>query len=275
MINREIAYPNIYVINLDRNKDRLENIKSYFESNQIQFERFTAVDGKSIISLEAQKTINNLRKSKYPGSNHILSIGEIGCASSHLKLYEKLLASDQEYFIIIEDDVEFDKNFKLFLEQINKLSKIDFDVLFLGYFGSEINDAKNHCRESAILKFKGKLKLSNLFTIGIPAHRLWTTMGYIVSRNGAEKMVNLNPDLTLLADELTSDSNEFGLKTYSLNPPVIYPSLLGFPTETESNHIVQKRQSVNILKNLWRIILNSRIIIRLKLFCRQFNILFF
>ena len=110
----------------------------------------------------------------------------------------------------------------------------------------------------------------NGFTIGKPAHGLWTTMGYFVSRKGAEKMININADLTLCADELTSDANGFGLNIYALTPPVIYPSSIGFPTETESNHLLQNYYTKNGLKMIWRLLFNSRPFTRFKIFFRQF-----
>jgi glycosyl transferase family 25 len=260
-----------FVINLDRNKDRFNNISSYLRNNNIDFFRFPAIDGKSNFTDDFLRERNSLRQSNIQFENHVLSKGDVGCANSHYSLYENLIKSDCHNFLILEDDVEISELLNLFLQDFANIN-LDFDILFLGYFISELNIIHQHCRIPARLKYFGRVKLGSNFILGIPAHGCWTTMGYIVSRKGAEKLIEINKDLMLTADELTSDLYNYGLKIYAVDKPLVFPSSLDFPTETNSIHSVQKLQSVVILKRVWRQILRSTFVLRLKILMRQLSI---
>jgi GR25 family glycosyltransferase involved in LPS biosynthesis len=64
----------------------------------------------------------------------MLSSGSIGCALSHLTVYDKIIEemSDDDYVLILEDDIYVKPDFnKQLNEYINKIPK--FDILFLGY----------------------------------------------------------------------------------------------------------------------------------------------
>jgi len=93
-----------FVINLDRRKDRLNELKIPFE-----WERFTAFDAS---------------KMNQPGY--------VGCLLSHRTLLEKIKDLKLESAMIFEDDVElcedFENKFNVILKQLPE----DWDLLYLG-----------------------------------------------------------------------------------------------------------------------------------------------
>ena len=257
----------IKVINLKRNVHRMTNINSVLREFGVQYERFDAVDGKLQFSVDDCDKKNNKRKERFPNSDYLLSSGDIGCACSHLELYKWLIGSTEQNMLILEDDVEIDASFGEFLNTF-KFYHFDFDIIFLGYFANELRDPK--CRVSSIQSIKQRHRISKEFTIGKPVHRIWTTMGYVVSRGGADKLIKANLDLTMCADELTSDYFNFGLNLFTLNPPIVFPSPLGFETETKSNHKEPNIANSSMIEILWRKIYNSKIRIKLMLLIKSF-----
>jgi len=134
-------FKKIYYINLDRRPDRNEHIKNELKKiNEGKIvERIPAIDGRSLnikdlpndlITNEGKLDALNINAGMY----YILTPGAVGCALSHLNIYNKIIdeLTDDEYALIIEDDIIIKDNFYDKLNNyINKMPK--FDILFIGY----------------------------------------------------------------------------------------------------------------------------------------------
>lgn len=114
----------VYVINLDRSKERLSRITDRFAQVGLTFERISAVDGRHITdsSLLDYDYIRN--RFNY---GRKLTNGEIACYASHLRALRKFLNSDENYCLILEDDAVVDNNFSRELFSLTqKISSLDF-----------------------------------------------------------------------------------------------------------------------------------------------------
>jgi glycosyl transferase, family 25 len=124
--------PNItyYIISL-KNKERLENIKKQLIKYDIKFELIDAIHWKIIDQDNLIK--NNILKENFYNINEKRN-KEIGCYQSHLKIYNKILNSESDYSIILEDDFNIiTNNLTDEINKIlNKMKNIDFDIIFLG-----------------------------------------------------------------------------------------------------------------------------------------------
>lgn len=110
-----------YVINLLKDTDR--RISVVQELNKIACldpEFVDAVYGKELGKDKLSKLFD-FKKSKNYRSDDI-TLGEVGCTLSHYACYKKLLTSDQDYALIVEDDVGFIGNGP-FDELLNKTVK--------------------------------------------------------------------------------------------------------------------------------------------------------
>ena len=124
-VNSKNKIDKAYVINLKKNKDRLKRFKKNTKKANIKVERFNAVYGKDLPK-EHPDII------KYFVKNHNLNPGEIGCALSHIKIWEDALKNNYKNIIVFEDDAIIPKDFWYrFNEAYNELPK-DWDILFLG-----------------------------------------------------------------------------------------------------------------------------------------------
>lgn len=160
---------NTYVINLDKDVKRLENMKLLLNNN---FTRFPAIYGKDLSEDTINENITNL--CKYFLCNHSI----IGCALSHLKLWEQLiLDNSNNYYIILEDDLNYiDK------DQINKLldqiNKIQYD-----YINLHCEICLSHSCDKIEINIDGLKLCKSIFPL--------TTAGYIINKEGAQKLVNI------------------------------------------------------------------------------------
>ena len=99
-----------YCINLDRRTDRWAHIQSIPEVQKIpNLQRVSAVDG-GTIDIPTETRISTLCRynimNKTRRAHDMLdSAGGVGCALSHIQLWQQLLKSDQEVFLILEDDI--------------------------------------------------------------------------------------------------------------------------------------------------------------------------
>ena len=113
-----------YVISLIRETKRRKHIEQEFGQQNIPFSFFDAVTPDHIEDV-AKKFNITLDRS----TNAKLCDGEIGCALSHIALWELAVENDLDYINIFEDDIHLGENAKELLE-VDYLSD-DIDVLKL------------------------------------------------------------------------------------------------------------------------------------------------
>lgn len=100
----------VFVINMDRDVARRDWIQRQLDEQNIAFERFAAVDGKQLNTVQ--------RAYHQAATRSHLSTAEIGCLLSHLQVWQAFLESDAEYALILEDDLHFKADFASFLGQL-------------------------------------------------------------------------------------------------------------------------------------------------------------
>ena len=92
----------VYLINLDRSKDRLAKMHGLLKQFDIDYQRVTAVDAQTLTE-EIYQTVTT-PNFEYP---HQLKPGEIACFLSHRSCWQKLVDSDNDWALIFEDHCEF------------------------------------------------------------------------------------------------------------------------------------------------------------------------
>lgn len=112
-----------------------------------------------------------------------MSRPEIAVARSHIGVWRQVAASNNEYVLVLEDDVWFQPQFA---QNLNKAwaeimaestTKGNFDILYLSY------EEVKHGAPKTFLS-------SQIFR---PIRGLWNLSGYVISRKGAEKLLRLLP----------------------------------------------------------------------------------
>jgi hypothetical protein len=89
----------IYYLNLDGQPERREFMENQFKYWEIEnYTRVSAYDGR-------EDDLSDIIKGRYP---EMMSSGEIGCTTSHLKAIKQFYDSGDPYAIIMEDDCSLD-----------------------------------------------------------------------------------------------------------------------------------------------------------------------
>jgi GR25 family glycosyltransferase involved in LPS biosynthesis len=116
----------IFVINLERSTDRRKQFDEY-NSKHINYTYHKAIDGKDL-------DINSISPSLLMKGTQKYSIGAIGCALTHLQLWEKCIEMNKP-IIIFEDDIIVQKDFNQHIEHIMNIvpDKWDMDIIQLFY----------------------------------------------------------------------------------------------------------------------------------------------
>ena len=132
LVNRDNILINnvdqVYVVNMDKDKNRLRLFTIYMNKLNIKFKRITGINGKKVYS-----------KYKTP-----LGPGQLGCLLSHINIMKDAIKNNYENILVLEDDVIFHKNFHNILKKTyNNIIQNEkrFDLIYLG--GDDWNKIKN------------------------------------------------------------------------------------------------------------------------------------
>ena len=198
----------IYVINLDREPRRWskmqQELRRILDSSGKEIlnltERYAAVDANSFLedppkdaNIDPFYTLGDqlfvepqplVSPTKFELNTPIrMSRAEIAIARSHINVWKQFVASKHAYAIILEDDVWFHARFAKQLDKVwdetrKKCNKcVKFDIVYLSYL-----EAKHGAPKTFLS--------NNVFR---PVRGLWHLSGYILSREGAEKLIRMLP----------------------------------------------------------------------------------
>ena len=165
------------VINIPRRSDRREHFLETNSDHLSEFEWLEAIDGKELDNDSLLK--NGIRtnvgfRDKF--NNRKLTYGEIGCALSHVKAWEKIAQQD-EPVLILEDDAIFLENYDE--EYYDSLTK-DYNLIYLD---------RNEQSPEDVTSIDDKLE--------VPVYP-YNTTSYIVTPEAAKILVNTNYTQTLI-----------------------------------------------------------------------------
>ena len=100
-------FDRVIVISLPSNLERREHIRQHFaETGITNYEFFDAINGAEL-DLAALKRAGILADKPAEHGDTDLSPGEVGCAWSHISVYESALARRLKRILVCEDDVQF------------------------------------------------------------------------------------------------------------------------------------------------------------------------
>ena len=170
--NKESYTFPIQIVNLERRPDRKDIITRKLHDKRVSgFEFFKAVDGSS---LPAHKFIQDVFR-----DNHFnYRRGIIGASLSHMEIWRKLIHSDDEFYVVFEDDIDLSHDFAEKIELcIREFKEKKMDLLYLGA------NMIRYCTNCDVSELKiTKHDLSQKDNCG--------AYGYIISKRGATKLLD-------------------------------------------------------------------------------------
>jgi GR25 family glycosyltransferase involved in LPS biosynthesis len=176
-----------YVINLDRRPDRMTRFGESHAYMKDRVYRWSATDGKSI-TLTPELT-HLFRNNDFNWKKAVM-----GCALSHMRLWEKL-ANDKvaKRYLILEDDVKFgDKWLVQWMQSVKHIPE-DADVIYLGGILPPNKAAFPQAIEKVNDRF-GRVGLNTIFSPpGSPPRKYFhfCNYAYILTQTGARKLMHI------------------------------------------------------------------------------------
>jgi len=238
----------IFVISLEKSLDRRALIQNEMDRLDLHFSFFKAVDG-AVINPNFQKQMEKLRYQAYKNISKLRDLievvpGEVGCALSHIKIYSHIVKNNIPIALILEDDSEINADLK----------KIIQDPLLLELAKKNIFEVLNLACVSAsrkpVLRFLGRVRISNNQIIGKPAQTIAGTSCYLLTLNGAKKLLDVSIPPRYVADQLLANTEYFGIKLLTIKSAIVYQKL--FLTSTilrvAKNSQVEKRRNKSFYK---------------------------
>lgn len=192
----------IFIINLDKDADRYQEcLKQIHKYNITNYERFPAVNGAILTEKEKKNLTTDI-------GNIIASKSMIGCGTSHINIWKRIIKEGINKTLVLEDDFIFKDNFINKFNHYYKYCPENYDILYL-------TDNPLHNKN---------IKIKDINDYYYKQLLVSQTVGYIISIEGARKILNHINKITYHIDvELAFLSiTNSNINIISLKDPLIY-----------------------------------------------------
>ena len=179
-------------VNMDQSVDRRKVIEEQLARIGVKAERVVGVNGRALSDEQCRKlTYPNDHFETKVRFTRDLTKGEIGCFLSHRECWRRLLASQERWGLIIEDDMMFSERAKVFFKDESWIPEgIDFIQLHV-----------THPNEVGTIGFdKVKINAQDCLVRQLRPIPL-TTGCYMISREGAQLALLLSRKLPAPVDD--------------------------------------------------------------------------
>lgn len=172
-------FKKIYYINLDHRTDRKNNVEVQLKKINYNgpVERVNAAYGKNLDlklipkNLFTKGAVDATTSKKDLYNTQTMTKGGMGVSISQKWVFEKILCGEEDYALILEDDITLPEDFMKKLEAL--LKKVGtFDMLWLGYH------------------VKINKKVFKDYDVPL---KIWGLFGYIINKKAAQKLVDMYP----------------------------------------------------------------------------------
>lgn len=222
-INRN--FDHIFVLTLERAKDRQEAFKKRFEGLNYTF--FYGVDGSNLDyeHLIKEGVYSEQKAVDISRSNSKMNRGQIACSLGHMLMYREAVEKNYDRLLILEDDAMLNEAVEHdFLDKAMDELPPDWELLYLGYGKNENPRPLIPLRQVyySLLSVTGFLPWSvkrvwNIHPQPYSDHLMKSgehvfTHSYAISLKAAKAMIKLHHPVFLCADHFLAyfATNEFG-----------------------------------------------------------------
>jgi len=189
----------IYVINLEKDAERLTSISTNLGALGLAFERVPAVLGADYTDDPHTVDLRRYsRRNRRPKPRN----GEVGCYLSHLRAYERLLSSEHLWCVILEDDAECLPELPGVLTELGRRDDWDMAKLFCFHGGTPV----------PVGRLAGGQRLCVHLT------RTTSTAGYAINRRAAETLLRALLPMYTQIDHAMDRPWETGLRIRGVRP---------------------------------------------------------
>jgi glycosyl transferase family 25 len=246
----------IFVINLDRAIARRTAIESQLKDLNLDFEIFPAISPSSANEIQKDYYCSQSQAKKILART--MTFGELGCALSHISIYQKMLRDNLKEALILEDDAKCSERTPEILEQLSE--NRNWEMVLLGHWSLN----QDSMRKGSELSLVGRELICDRI-IGRPAEFSLGAHAYAVKRSAAIKLLKYFTPIRMPADYVTGGAEMALVDLKLISPPVVTQqsevSTIGERSWGGNNNNTKKY--INALK---------RVIRKTLLFTRKFGI---
>ena len=160
-----------WIVNLERRPDRRTEVSAIMTAADISdYSFFAAVDGKAITTATPELQF------LFTGNEYVRRRGVMGCALSHYRLWQQLVAEDATVtsYVIYEDDITLVPDFKTHLQRVSdEFAASGADLVYIGRHKFSAHNMTGTPKVYPLVK--------NTSAGG--------TFGYIITKQGAQKLL--------------------------------------------------------------------------------------
>lgn len=160
----------VFYINLDRDVDRRAAIEAQLQRCGVQGQRFPAVNGANV----PPELLAYFAHSD--GKPPLMSPGEIGCYASHLGVWREVTRANHAAVLVLEDDAILPADLDQLIDEVIERAPAGWDFIHM------CGEPERAVRPLVPLACGRELVRYSR----VPP----TTAGYLMSANGAHKMLN-------------------------------------------------------------------------------------
>lgn len=242
----------IYLINLKRSTERRNFMEQQLRKLGLDYEYFEAVEGNALsqVDLEAECDLATSEK-----KGILRSLGFVGCALSHQRIYKKMVAENIEKALILEDDIVLSEDLRYMLPLLENQLKPN-EALLLYFVPGEF------CKIST----QNTAPIYKKYQFAYPVNTsIFSTGAYMISLEVATKMAQITTPIRYFADEWDAFMKKGGFSSIRcVQPFPILPSFarsdIGY-TDGVNRKIIQFRDWIednNIFPFSWLLRLKRR-----------------
>lgn len=217
-----VSMPPIFVISL-KSSIRRESISNRLNGLGLKFNFFDAVYGRDLSQEFLSEVDREFPISRF-NTKKPLTLGEIGCAMSHINAYHYIVNNNIDRAIILEDDAIVSQEFEAIVKDSLKKVSSKMEILFY-----EHGKAKSYFWKKNLVE---RYKLVRYRTPSKNSKRaINRTTAYLITLNGAKKLLEYAYPIRLPADYLTGALQITKIKAYGIEPPCVF---LGTDSEIDN-----------------------------------------
>lgn len=189
----------IYIINMQGCEERWHTTETRLKNIGLEAERFDATIGKQLNDVELKIWYCPKKNKQYYNRN--LTLGEMGCYISHMRIWQKMVDESISHCVVLEDDLFIQPHLKAIINAATKLRS--FGLL-------KLSDNRG-------FPFIDTVELDDNLTLGNYKKTPNGTQGYIISLDGAKKLLTRKPFYRPVDVDIQFHS-EVGLQIIGIRP---------------------------------------------------------
>lgn len=167
-----------YVINMEKDHDRREFITAQLDNLGMAYTFFKGVYGKGLSAAELEQHYN---QNKAQLAWRELTLGEIGCALSHIGIWRDMVENGVSHALILEDDAQLSKDVPRVLEKLAACFLPDQPILTL------LTRVKRYRRKNCLLL--DGFQVAEIFDNSLIYGDVFGAHGYFLTQRAAQRML--------------------------------------------------------------------------------------